>query len=102
MTRLSECPHKTITAGVAFVLSLGSTGSLKITAALWLGWLCPKALMRFEGRRHFPMQAAYFAQAPLLSKRELTSQVEPADSITFQHSRRKREGGGLATASTLS
>lgn len=54
--------------------------------------------MRFEARRHFPMQAAYFAQALLLGKRALTSQVEPADPITFQHSKRKREGGGLATA----
>lgn len=61
LTRLSKCPHKTIPAGIAFVLSLGSRWCLKIAAALWLGWLCPKAPTRFEARRHFPMHAAGFA-----------------------------------------
>lgn len=62
--------HITITARIAFVLSPGSRRSLKITAVLWLACF------------FFPcMHAAYYAQALLFSKRELISQVEPAETL---------------------
>lgn len=66
------------------------------------GLALPKGTDEVWKQEALPHAGSYFAQALLLSKRELTSQVEPADSTTFQHSKRKREGGGLATASTLS